>query len=325
MATLLTSSKMHPALAARVDASVRGRGRTAVSPRVVALARLGFVVAAVALVYSVVGFRRGERHDLTQVRTELLAAARKHAASLTDADRASVGHAEQWLVSFSRSYDGEIVAGDLRAPGALAAILSRPIVYVRGPIGDFSSPRHIHEAAAASMKDAFVLCLLAPPASRAEKALLGPVRLAYAGGATMEQRTSHVRRLHDAEAGLPFLTPAWAARVEAAAELAEVTKLKRDFERARVDAATQAARARLLLVVMDEPGEGSGPTELDGERAHHVRVGLVDLASETTLLSTRKLVDPTWISLAKRSEYAVGLDGCGLALDVHDTVRAPAK
>jgi hypothetical protein len=71
---------------------------------------------------------------------------------------------------------------------------------------------------------------------------------------------------------------------------------------------------------MDEPGDGAGPTELDGERAHAVRIGIVDLAAARPLLRLRKLVDPTWISLAKKSEFASGLDGCGLALDVHESV-----
>jgi hypothetical protein len=68
---------------------------------------------------------------------------------------------------------------------------------------------------------------------------------------------------------------------------------------------------------MDEPGDGGGPTELDGERAHHVRLFLVDMVASKTLLRVRRLVDPTWISLAKKSDYASGLDSCGLAFDVH--------
>ena len=89
--------------------------------------------------------------------------------------------------------------------------------------------------------------------------------------------------------------------------------------------AKQAVRAELLLAALDEPSDGGGPTELDGERAHAVRIVLVDLASEKVLLRTKKLVDPTWISLAKKSTYASGLDSCGLAFDVHEGLGKNAK
>jgi len=42
---------------------------------------------------------------------------------------------------------------------------------------------------------------------------------------------------------------------------------------------------------MDE-ADGTAPTEL-GERAHHVRVGLVDLDKEELLLRLRRHVDPS--------------------------------
>jgi hypothetical protein len=331
MATFLTTAKMDPALVARIEASVSGRrkkqpGRAAAAaPRLVSVARVGVLLFVVAVVYMVVGVRRKEKQDVSLARTELLLAASKNSASLTPYEMTSVARAEAWLVNFSRGYDGEVVADELRAPGALGATFARPTVYVRGAIGAFSSSRRIAEAATTSAKDALLLCLLEPPSARAEKDLLAKVRIAYAGGPVMEEHTKNVRRLHDAEVGLPFLTPQWAERVQNAPELADLTRLKRDLDRAPIESAKQAARAGLLLVAMDEPGTGGGPTELDGERTHWVRLGLVDMASEKILLSTRKLVDPSWISLAKKSEYASGLDGCGLAFDVHEIVRAPKK
>lgn len=282
MATFLTTAKMDRALAARVEASVSGRrkqpGRrgAGIAPRLVSVARFAAVIAVIGIVFSVVGLRRRESRDLETTRAEVVGAVRRHSTSLAEADHTSVARAEAWLVTFSRSYDGEVITDDLRAPGALAAALSRPTVYVRGAIGAFSSSRRIAEAASTSSKDALLLCLLERPASRSEKDLLTKVRVAYAGGPAMEARSAHVRRLHEAEIGLPLLTPAWEAKVKAAPELEDLKKLKRELERAPIEQAKQAARAGQLLVVMDEPGEGGGPTELDGERTHWVRVGLVE-------------------------------------------------
>lgn len=328
MATFLTTSKMDPALAARIEASVRGKEDTSgaprrLSPRVVALLRVA-VVAVVALgIYTVVSGRRRDREELERARGLLLEAVRVQAASLTAEDRGAVTRAESWLMRSAGEYEGDYVSAELRAPGALGAALATPAMYVRGPLGAFRSPSLIATAAASSAKDALVLCLKEPPASRTEKVLLEEVHVAYGGGAPMEDRTANVRRLQDALAGLPLLLPSWSERVRTADDGAALARLRREVERAPVDRALQALRARVLLAVLDEPGDGGGPTELDGERAHAVRVVLVDLATEKVMLRVRKLVDPAWISLAKRSTHATGLDSCGVALDVHEAVRKP--
>jgi hypothetical protein len=46
----------------------------------------------------------------------------------------------------------------------------------------------------------------------------------------------------------------------------------------------------------------------------------VDLRQRKVLLSLRRRVDPSWISVAARAEYASGIDSCALALDVHAAV-----
>ena len=89
--------------------------------------------------------------------------------------------------------------------------------------------------------------------------------------------------------------------------------------------AKQAARSELLLVAIDEPGGADGPTELDGERPHPVRVALVDLVANKVLLRARHVVDPSGISPARRAMYAIGLDSCALALEVHEDVRSAAS
>lgn len=318
--TLLTTTKMHPELAARVRASVTGRkgSTTARRPRLVALARLAAILVVAFVVQSVVGVWRTNRNEVIRVRSEILATLRAQSSTLTDAELASPRRIEASLIALSRSYDHEVVAPELREPGALDATLARPLVYVRATLGMFASAKQIADAASSSPKDALVVCLLNPPSSRLEKDVLPKTRIAYSQGGALEARTPHVRTLHDAEQGLPFLTREYAARVEATSNLAELLRLKKAVDRAPLANAARAAKATLLLVAMDEPGEGGGPTELDGERRHHVRVALLNLANDKVLLDTRKLVNPSWISQAKRAELARGLDSCVLALDVRE-------
>jgi hypothetical protein len=130
-----------------------------------------------------------------------------------------------------------------------------------------------------------------------------------------------VRRLHDAEIGLPFLEPPWAERVREAETAADVARLRHDFEHAPIDRAQRAAKASLMLAALDEPGDGRGPIELDGERPHYVRVALVDLLADRPLLRRRVSVDPNWISAARRPSYATGLDSCALAYDLHEQLQ----
>jgi len=328
---------MHPDLVARIEASVSGRrpkhskdkkklARRGIAPGYVSMARFGFVLIAVVLGYLVSASKKREKKDQNTVRTELLEMHKKHASQLTDTDKTFNARAESALIRLSRSHD-EIITDDVKTADAFAATLTRPLVYVRGPIGMFATPRGIGETSQSSTKDAFLLCLLSPPESRVEKTMLPKMRVAYGsgGGAPLEAATPNVRRLWDSAAGLPYLQPAYKDRLEKTDDSTELLKIRRELERAPLERAVQAAKSQLLLAVMDEPGTGTGPTELDGERQHWVRVILYDLKADKALLSTRRLVDPSWISLAKKSEYALGLDSCQLAFDVHESLRNPTK
>jgi hypothetical protein len=326
MPTFLTSKKMDPALAARVEASVQGRrgqrsrgGDSRWAPRLVSLARLALVLAIAAVIAFVVLARRQDRRELERSRAALLEMLRSASAPLTPADLGAVERAETWLARASGAYEGDEIADDLRRPGALASLLSHPMVYVRGPIDAFRSPALIAGVAAASQKDPLLVCLVEPPAARTEKALFEKVRAAYSLGA--EQHTPNVRRLQEAFVGLPFLQPAWADNVRTARTAEDIDGLRRDLQRAPLERARRAAKAELLLYAIDEPGEAGGPTELDGERPHEVRIGLVQLEPAKVLLRLRKHVDPSWITTAKRPEYASALDGCRMAFDVHESVN----
>ncbi len=336
MPTFLVTGKMRAELAARVRASVSGRrvapwgapteGWIARRARELAprLRSLGRFVAACALVAAVVAAgssRRRERLHLESARATLLEEVRVRAAELVDDDRGSIDRADAWLMRMAGPYEGDFVDDAMRAPGAVQEVLGRPSVYVRGAVEAFASPASIALAAAASFKDPLVLCLVDPPAARTEKAMMHPIRVVYDGGQAVEGAAPHVRLLAEAEAGLPYLLPSWASHVEQAASLDAIDGLRTEFRAAATERATRALKAAVLLCAFDEPGTHDGPTELDGEHPHDVRLGLVDLAASKVLLRLRRHVDPAWISSSRRAEYAIGLDSCALAFDVLGELR----
>ncbi len=323
MPTLLTTPRMSPELRARVEASVRGRGPRStrrVLPLALSILRVGLVVAMVVAISSLIVARKRARDDLERQRAALLSKLRSESASL-NAEQKNLGvRVEGWLERCAGPFVSDTIEPALRAEGALASALARPTVYVRGPLESFAGPSGVAEAAMSSFNDAFVLCLLEPPSSRTEKALLGRARSAYGGGARVVRAAGHVARLHHALVGLPLLGAAWESRVLAASDPRELGELVRVVERAPLADAKAAAKAELLLYAMDEPGDRRKPAELDGERPHDVRVGLVDLTSKKLLFAVRRRVDPSSLSPATRAEYAASVDACALALDVRSSV-----
>jgi hypothetical protein len=324
MPTFLTTPKMSPELALRVQASVNGRRATPGSrrraPHLIVLVRLAVVVLTGTLVASVLYVRHQSRQAREHERTSLTDALTRRRAALNREDGRTLDLIEASLVRAAGKYEGDLMSDSLRAPGALAALLARGAVYVRGEQAALRSPAAVADAAKSSSKDAFLACLLEPPATRTEKTLLASVRPVYSTHGDLEARTSQVRPLRDGVIGLPYLSDAFAERVRRASDLTELRRLRGAFDKAPLDAAIQAAKARLLVFVVDEPSPPGGPVELDGEKAHDVRVGIVDLTRDSTMLRLRKRVDPAWISAARRVDSANALDSCALALDVHDSV-----
>lgn len=331
MATFLTTRKMSPELAARVEAAVTGKpvGRSKASPKLTALLRAGGVAAVIALVAWIAVTRRQSIAELEADRAALLAELHEDASRATDADKAIVPRIEVWAGLHSGAYEGDLVDGALRDEGARQALLARPIVYVRGPLGGFSSTKGIAEMGETTFRDAFVLCLFEPPSKRSEKLLREAARAALAGGERVKA-AAHVERFHVARAGAPLLMPAWEERVRGAEKRRELAELRGELKRASLREAVRVMKTRLLLTVMDEPKDGNGPTEMDGANRHHVRVTLLDMEAETekVLLRQRLLVDPAWISVDTRAEYGSGINSCELALEVRAAmtgVAPPAK
>lgn len=325
MATLLSTSKMNPALKARVERAVGGQhqGTARVVRRIVSIARVVLVLTIGFAIYSVVQGRRQHQRELSRSRSALLEAVSVKGATVSIEDRAIVTRAESWIFPLAGAYEGDLVADELHAPGAFASMLaSRSSLYLRAPIDAVKSGPRIAEAASTSTKDSLLLCLLEPPPSRTEKVLIDKVHVAYLGGAAMEQRTANVHRLNDAIVGLPILLPEWESRVREAPDATVLARLRAELDRAPIARTKEAASSRLLLVAVDEPGVGTGPTELDGERPHAIRVVLADLDKSKLLLRLRLPVDPSWISASRRPTHASGLDACAFAFDVHARVLA---
>lgn len=319
MATLLVTKKMPAALAARVEDSVAGRRAqpgARLAPRAMALLRLGGFSAVAGLAVWAASSFWAARQETLALRAELLARVRSEAAELGPVDRQLPERVRPLLARLAGPWEGDAFDAELRGAGRLARVLERPTVYVRGPITSFSSRSGVDESAAASHVDAFVVCLLDPPLERTERQVAPRARAALRSGSEARRRVAHVGRLHDALVALAYLEPGWEARIAEARTRRQLARLREAFDAAPWVEGRRAARAELLLVVMDEPGDASVPAELDGERPHEVRVGLVELASGRTLLLARRPVDPRWASAETRATLAAGVDACSLALDV---------
>jgi hypothetical protein len=281
------------------------------------------LAAAVVTTRACLSLRSRETSELDASRSALVTDVRAKAAALGDGGTEVLSRVLPVLARSAATGGPDFVAPEI-AGANLGPALARPSIYVRGPTSSFRDEPGTLAAARTSRKDPFVVCLVDPPASRDEKAILDHTRAVYMGGG--EARTRTVSHLSDAMTGLPYLAAAFAEKARAAKTAQEVLALRRSFEKAPLDAAIAAARAELVIAALDDPGTGQGPTELDGERAHEVRVVISDLVTGRDLVRLRRTVDPAWMSSTARVVYASGMDGCRLALDVRKAIEeATAK
>ncbi len=320
MGTFLTTSRMSPELAARVEASVVGRNASQhqLRSRRLVKAVVRVVVVAVVATAAFVGVRTKRRVDSEReaARTALLDAVRPEVASVTDADRKTVAQVDSLLIQLHSPTAADRISDDVRTPERLHALLARPAVYVRGPIASFTTAAAINDVVYESSKDALLGCLYDPPASRAEKVVLAKAR------ASFEDATSNVQRLADAHFGLPYLSPKFLDEITSARDITEIEKLSTRFKKVPLARAKQALRAEILIVAMDDTASGTGPTELDGARAHDVVFAIADIRAPSVLVRLKKHVDPSWISMEARPQHASKLDSCKLGMDLRDAVTS---
>jgi hypothetical protein len=164
----------------------------------------------------------------------------------------------------SGDYPGDLRDRALDEPNALAGLLARPFIYVRGPLGAFVD--RIDEAAAESTKDAIVACLMAPPRSSAEPDLVPAVARAYRGGAALDETTRNAHRLHDLLAAQPFLERTWPDRIDDASSATELASLRSHLERAHLSAPPRR-RARRSSSTSSTSRRAPAPSASSTERA----------------------------------------------------------
>lgn len=320
MPTLLTNRKMDPALAARIEATLhQRRARTPTSSRPLDVNVLRAVVLLSFVgVLCAIGFAIRGRMKLDERRAALMFD--WQARALDGQERARLARLEAWMLRLSAPYPGDRVDAALRAPGALAAILARPTIYVHGALDELVVARTT-SVAESSTRDAFVLCLFDPPQSRDEAIVFEKVRQGV-DRATIDRRAPNVHSLGDVYDGLPVLRPTFGERVDAARSMPQLARLQAELDHAPLATTKDALRATLMLAVIDERGDGAGYGALGGDVAHDVRVALVDLVTDRLLVSMRRRVDPSWISQGRRVRSGASLDQCRLAMDVIDGIES---
>ncbi|MBK8257887.1 MAG: hypothetical protein IPK82_35120 [Polyangiaceae bacterium] len=318
MATFLTTSRMNPALRARVERSVSYRTRakhnagklgmkgTFASAQRLRAARL---VPFVTLLF-VVGLGGAAYVHASRIiqddRSTLLTTIAEHRAELPQGYQDFFARVDTFLDEIStKTPASDWVDPELKEPGALDAWLGKKAVYVHAPMADLADSHRRDDAAAASDKDAFLYCLMNPPLAQSEKELLNSIRGVYFAGGKVDDETSNVRRLNRTRVGLSVLLPEFEARVQAAEEALALKKLRKDFEAAPTADAAKAAASEVLIAVADEPG------------SKHVRVSIVDLAGMKALVRLR-LPIPAVSGSMLATLHRTDLEGCTAALAVRN-------
>ena len=319
MATFLTTPRMNPELRARVERAVSHRARARHHATKLGLQtpfasrerlRVARVLPVVALLL-VVGLGATAyvlgRRALEAQRTALLEALTERRAGLPTGHDTFVTTTDRWILeSAADTTSPELVDPSLKTPGALEALLSRPAVYVRGPARDLAASAKLPDAARASIKDAFLFCLITPPPSTSERDLLTKVRGVYFGGAKVDEQTANIRRLAEAHLGLAVLAPPFEEAIRKAEEPASLKKLLKDLQSAPTDEAKKAASATLLILVADTPS----PT---GTR--EAQITFIDLATSKLLLRARPHIDSQARSPAA-TIHRDDIDSCNLATEL---------
>ncbi len=337
---------MNPALRARIERSVSHRAKashgaketgfggafTRPGLRRVSAARILPVVAIGIVVLLFVLVRRSDALALEEARAEVLTELAAQRGSLPPKSDSFLEATQRRIVEESGiSYPGDVVAPELLIPGELDGWLARPAVYVRGATPELRDPARLAEAASTSIKDAFLMCLVEPAASRSERDVMAKIRGVYFAGARVDDETANIRRLAEAHQGLAVFNRTFEEGARTTDDVAVLKRLSKELGSAPIEGARLATTAELLVLVADEfqepahagkPAPGADALGYRAqEGAHDARVALIDLVSGKVLLRIRRRVDASGRSERATALYRVAIQGCDLALDVRSATE----
>jgi hypothetical protein len=307
MATFLTTPKMSPELVERIERRLsRGRPKTKLAqdlarPRMSVRARALVALAFAVVVGGFYALQVADKRELERKKQDVVAEVQRRRLQLPQDYRALLPKIERWAAEAAHDGGMDEVAVELRSKADLDTWLTRRAIYVNGPAAELRKPGTLASVAAASDKDAFLYCLLSPPAARSDTEVLAKVRGVNFGGAVVGDATKSVHRLHDAVQGLSAVSGALEGRLALTQSQAAVQKLAKELEHPPFEVTRESALAELLIVVA-----GDGPS---------ARAILVDLTRDRLLLRIRRRTDAERASAVQKL-HAAELSLCELALDV---------
>ncbi|MFO0661706.1 MAG: hypothetical protein U0165_18015 [Polyangiaceae bacterium] len=251
------------------------------------------------------------------LRAELLKRHDAVVASLSEAQHSVIPRTDQWTRELgAKAYPGDVVAPEAKAPGALAALLAKPGIYLRIGIDDTANEELIHGAARASVKDSLSMCVLTPDAGALNE------------GAPEPEWLGPVANLKEVHRGLLALSPGWRKDVAGAGDMLRLVVLREALDtpnQTEIDRAKSITdRAGFFLVAVDELPAGwkASIHESNGKAVqavpHPVRVGLYDMSTGELLLRMRREVDALTLPVSAGSTDAVRrqVQGCELGMQV---------
>ncbi len=253
------------------------------------------------------------------------------------------------LEAATPEWPGDHIAPELRETAARDALLARPWLYVRAAVPEISRLDAIAAATRRSDKDAFVLCLLRPPASGSFEDVRAAATKYWIGGALFEDATHHVLPLEAVHKGLWPLSRAFAAELESVDSHLWIRRMEEVYTLRTPTAlalARTAASADHLVVVADELPEGMRepavgksltatrrPAVLPRieDAPHAVRVVIWSAAAKRVVLRVRTHVDARSLVPTQPAQsawdnpvmIASHLQGCQAAMAVRATAAAP--
>ncbi len=318
MPSFLTTPRMHPELRARVLSSLRTDARARVGGANLRRGRMLFrTILTIALLlagtFLILTYRQS-REDFRLAKVQLSQDFEEQVAPFDDEFLHRMTLIDDALKTANAPYPGDMIDEVLHDAFELEAWRRRPLAFVRGPIRAFDTRARRRAAFENGGADALLRCLSVPPLKTSEAALLRHLGQVYQPR-TFRGNFFNAGRGYDVAT---FLQSSFSNELSAASRMKQIQSLKRRLDEAHLDEATPLAGIEVLFAVYDEDKAPGSYADFDGEAEHFVRLIVVDLVANRTVLRLRRKVDPSWISDDSRIRYSRELDSCRLAADIRD-------